>query len=104
MVNEDDKNSVESLSEPESILETVTDLVVPRAIKNNIYKAIGQLTSALIEIPSVYLDGKANEIRAWYEERIKLTHITGDQIANQLQIAPEYAQIAAKKFGYKINT
>ena len=57
MVNEDDKNSVESLSEPESILETVTDLVVPRAIKNNIYKAIGQLTSALIEIPSVYLDG-----------------------------------------------
>ena len=101
-MNEDDKNSVESLSEPESILETVTDLVVPRAVKNNIYKAIGRLTSALIEIPSVYLDGKANEIRARYEERIKLTHVTGDQIANQLQIDPKYAQIAAKKFGYKL--
>ena len=101
-MNEDNKNCVESLSEPESILETVTDLVVPRAIKNNIYKAISQLTSALVEIPSAYLDGKANEIRARYEERIKLTHVTGDQIANQLQIDPEYARIAAKKYGYKL--
>ena len=41
----------------------LTTLDLPASVMKNVYKALGKLSSAAIEVPVAYLEGKAAEIR-----------------------------------------
>ena len=89
-----------------SALDAVTGLVtgtsIPAPIRKNLFKALGRFCSVLIDVPVAYLEGKSSELRAEYESRIKIISTTSEQIAEQMRVDPEYARIAAKKFGERV--
>jgi len=89
-----------------SAYDAVTDLVtgssIPSPIKKNAFKAFGQLCSAAIDIPVAYLEGIATEKRAETQARVKIISTGADQIAKQMDVDPEYARVAVKKYGQKI--
>lgn len=98
--------SIMAEDETSTALDVVTDLLsettIPTPIRRNAFKAFGQLCSAAIEIPVSYLEGVAAEKRAEAEARIKIIKRSADQIAQQMEVDPEYARIAAKKFGQRV--
>ena len=77
-------------NEENTILDAVTDLVldatIPAPIRRNAFKAFGQLCTAAIEWPVAYFEGKAAEVRAGTEARIKIIKENVDQIAQQLKV------------------
>lgn len=92
-----------------SVADVITNLVADTAItgisapvRRSFLKALGQLSSAAIDIPVAYLTGKADERRAETAARIKLINTTAGQIAQQMQIDPEYARVAVQKFGHRV--
>ena len=92
-----------------SASDIITDLVadaaipgIPAPVKRNLLKALGQLSSAAIDIPVAYLSGKADERRAETAARIKLINTSAEQIAQQMQTDPEYARVAVQKFGHRV--
>ncbi|MDE0483325.1 MAG: DUF2806 domain-containing protein [Candidatus Poribacteria bacterium] len=91
---------------PNTALDAVTDLAldstIPAPIRRNAFKAFGQLCTAAIDWPVAYFEGKAAEIRAGTDARIKIIRENADQIAQQMQVDPEYARIAVSKYGQKI--
>lgn len=110
MSNEIDNDTTDSDSLGSTILATATDAVtnlatgvtIPPPIRKNMFKAFDRLCTAVIDIPVSYLEGKTAEKRAETESRIKLISTGADQIAAQMNVDPEYAQVAVKKFGQKI--
>lgn len=92
--------------ETSGALDVVTDLlsdtVIPAPIRRNAWKAFKQLCTAAIEVPVAYLEGKAAEIRTGTESRVKIMKENADQIAEQMNVPPEYARRAANKFAEKI--
>ena len=102
MNNEPNEEISESLSITENVVDTITGISIPKPVKNNLIKVVSRLSSALIDFPLAHLEGKTAEIRAEYGERIKLIRTTGDQIALQMKIDPEYALRAAQKFGHRV--
>ena len=90
----------------DSKLDTVVDLLsslsFPIWVVRNASKAFRQLCSAAVEWPVAYFEGKAAEIRAGTDARIKIIGENTDQIAQQMQVDPEYARIAVNKYGQKI--
>ena len=84
------------------VTDLLSDAVIPAPIRRNAFKAFGQLCTAAIEVPVAYLEGKATEMRAGTEARIKITKENADQIAQQMNVPPEYARRAANKFAQKI--
>ena len=87
-------------------LDVVTDLIldstIPAPIRRNAFKAFGQLCTAAIEWPVAYFEGKAAEVRAGTKARIKIIKENADQIAQQLNVNPEYVRRAGNKFAQKI--
>ena len=75
---------------------------IPAPIKKNAFKAFAQLCTAAIELPTAYFEGKAAEKRAETQARIKIINTGAEQIARQMQVNPEYADAAVKKFGQRI--
>ena len=71
-------------------------------MRRNFLKAFGQLCAAAVDIPVAYLEGKAGERRTETAARIKLMNVTAGQIAQQMQVDPEYARVAAQKFGHRV--
>ena len=95
----------EGVSGPDIITDLVGDIVapgIPGPVRRNFLKAIGQLSSAAIDIPIAYLTGKADERRAETAARIKLINTSAEQIAQQMQTDPEYARVAVQKFGHRV--
>jgi hypothetical protein len=86
--------------------DLLTDLVtgssIPAPIRKNALKAFGQLCSAAIDIPVAYLEGIATEKRAETQARVKIISTSGDQIANQMNVNPEFANAAVKRYSQKI--
>ena len=80
----------------------LTTLDLPASVVKNAYKALGQLSSAAIEWPVAYFEGKAAETRAETEARLKIIRTDADQIARQLEVNPEYVRRAGNKFAEKI--
>ena len=80
----------------------LTTLDLPASVLKNAYKALSRLGSAAIEWPVAFLGGKAVEIRAGTEGRIKIIEAGTDQIIEQMEVPPEYAQIAVSKYIEKI--
>lgn len=87
---------------PDVISDLVLDTVVPAPVRRNFTKAFSRLSSAAIDIPIAFLEGKAQEIRALTEERKRLIHTTSDQISEQMRVDPEYARRAVAQFGNKV--
>ena len=71
-------------------------------LARNASKALGQLSSAAIKWPVAYFEGKAAETRAGTEARLKIIKTNADQIAQQLEVNPEYVRRAGNKFAEKI--
>ena len=108
MSNEEDKTTELSENIEGGIVEKATDLAgdlltgVPAPIRKNAFKAFAQLCTAAIDIPVAHLSGIAAEKRAETQARVKIINTGADQIATQMKMDPEYAQIAVKKYGQKI--
>lgn len=86
----------------DAVTDLVTETAIPKPIKRNLFKAFGQLCTAAIDVPVAYLEGVAAEKRAESQARIKIIATSGDQISQQLDVDPDYARIAVKKYGEKI--
>ena len=107
MSEEKNGHELETIKDETSgALDVVTDLlsdtVIPAPIRRNAWKAFKQLCTAAIEVPVAYLEGKAAEIRTGTESRVKIIKENADQIAEQMNVPPEYARRAANKFAEKI--
>lgn len=93
-----------------SVVDTVTDVAselisgasIPAPIKKSFFKAVGQLCTAAVDIPVSYFEGKAAEIRAETNARLKIIETGGVQIAEKMDVSPVYAQVAVEKYGQKI--
>ena len=83
-------------------IDVITGLPIPKPVKQNAWKAFGRLCSAIVEVPSAYLEGIADEKRAVTEARIKMIETNATQIARQIKVDEEYARIAARRYGQKI--
>lgn len=104
-----DEESEAPKDEVTSVPDLISDLVsesavpgIPAPVRKNLLKAFGQLCSAAIEVPAAHLTGIADERRAETAARIKLINVSAEQIARQMQTDPEYARIAAQKFGQRV--
>jgi Protein of unknown function (DUF2806) len=86
----------------DAITDLVTDSSIPAPIKKNAFKAFGQLCTAAIDIPVAYLEGIATEKRAETQARVKIISTGAEQIAKQMDVDPEFARVAVKKYGQKI--
>ncbi len=84
------------------VMDAITGVSIPKPIKQNAFKAFGRLCSAAIEVPAAYLEGVASEKRAETQARVKLIETNATQIASQMEVDPEYARVAVRKFGQKI--
>jgi hypothetical protein len=84
------------------VTDLATGATIPAPIRRNFFKAIGRLCSAAIEIPAAYLEGIADEKRAETQGRIKIISTTASQIAENINVDPEYARVALRKYGERI--
>lgn len=100
-MNEENENLVGSAA-IDLISDAATGVTIPAPIRKNAFKAFNRLCTAAIDIAAAYLEGIAEEKKAETNARIKLIETNAEQIADQLQVDPEYARIAVKKFGQKI--
>lgn len=97
-----EENSEQPISLTSQTVSTIVSSGIPEPIKVNLFKAIGQLCSAIIDIPISYLEGVSAERRAETQARIKIISTSAEQIASQMNVDPEYARVAVKKYGQKI--
>ena len=92
--------------ETTDLLDAATDFLVDSAIPvpfwKNVAKALRQLSTAAIEWPAAYFEGKAAEKRAETKARVKIIEENTDQITGKMEVPSEYAQKAVKKYGEKI--
>ena len=83
-------------------MDVITGLPIPEPVKQNAWKALERLCSAIVEVPSVYLEGFTAEKRAVTEARVKLIETNATQIARQIEVDEEYARVAVRRYGQKI--
>jgi len=94
--------------EENSLIENATDMLsdtltgIPAPVKKNAFKAFAQLCTAVVDIPVAHLEGIASEKRAETQARINIINTGAKQISEQMNIDPEYAKIAVKKYGNRI--
>ena len=85
-----------------AVTDLLTNATLPAPIRKNVFKAFNQLCTAAIEIPVSHLEGIAAEKRAETQARIKLISTSANQIAAQMDVEPDYARAAVRKFGQKV--
>jgi hypothetical protein len=102
----DDTSEEEGVGAVELGLDIITDAIsgvsIPKPIKQNAFKAFDRLCSAAVEFPAAYFEGIVAEKRAESAARVKLIETNATQIARQMEVDPEYARVAVRKFGQKI--
>jgi hypothetical protein len=98
----DDSNEGLLASACDAVTGLVTGSSIPAPIKKNALKAFGQLCTAAIDIPVAHLEGIAAEKRAETQGRVKIISTGADQIAKQMDVDPEYARVAVKRYGQRI--
>lgn len=90
-----------------AVADTIGGLVdgaanLPIPVRKNLFKGLGQLCSAAIDIPVAYLEGKAAERRAETQARVSILATNARQIADSMQVDQQYAQIASDKYARRI--
>lgn len=89
-------------------LEQFTDAIemavtgIPAPVRKNFFKAFGQLCTAAVDVPVTWLEGKASEIKATSEARIKIIQQEGKKISESIDVPAQYIQKASEKFASKI--
>jgi hypothetical protein len=110
MSDQNNSMNMESEGSTGGILATISDVVtdiftgtsIPAPIRRNAFKAFAQLCTAVVDLPVAFLEGIASETRAQTEGRIKIISTSAEKIAEQINVDPEYARVAVKKYGQKI--
>lgn len=82
--------------------ELVLDSTIPAPIRQNVFKALDRLGSALIDIPVGALERRSAEKRSESEARIKITEAVNAQIIEQIKVNPEFSKRASNTFAKKI--
>ncbi|MGB3791023.1 MAG: DUF2806 domain-containing protein [Phormidesmis sp.] len=85
-----------------AVADLVGESTLPAPIRKNMFKAFDRLCSAVMGIPVAYLEGVALERQAEAQARAMLIRASADQIASDMNLSAEYAQIAGRKYGNKI--
>ena len=80
----------------------ISALNFPVQVTRNAGKALGQLCSAAVDVPVAFLEGVAAEKRALTEARTSLVKENAGQIAEKMDVSPEYVHKAEIKFAQKI--
>lgn len=89
-------------------LEEFTDAIggivsgIPTPVKKNFLKAFSQLCTAAVDVPVTWLEGKASEIKAASEARVKIINVEGNKISESIEVPKVYIQKASEKFASKI--
>ncbi len=102
MSNEKDLPENDETNTLDTIIDVVTESSLPAPVKKNLFKAVGQLCTAAVEVPVAYLEGVTAERRAETKARISLIEKSSNEIAAQMKFSPEYAHAAVKKFGQRV--
>lgn len=96
------------MEKEESGLTKLTDAVdtaisgIPAPLKKNFIKALAQLSTAAINIPTTWLEGKSAEIKASYEARVQIIKKQGDNISENIEAPKEYIAKASEKYASKV--
>jgi len=94
--------------EKESVIEQVTDTIsdyvtgIPAPIRKNLFKALGHLCTAAVDIPVAKMESKSAEIRAASAARIDIIKKEGESISKKLDVPKEYITKASEKFASKV--
>lgn len=85
-------------------LETLTNIndSMPQPIKDNLWKVIGKLCTAGLNVPLVHLEGYVNNQKAKYETRARISNTVGDKIASGINVPIEYSEKTLEIFAKKI--
>lgn len=100
MDNEDDADIASEITE--IALDTAAFPGIPKPLKKTFWKAFARLSTAAVDIPAAHFEGLASEKRAETQARVQLIEASAKQIATQVEMNPEYARVAATKFGNRI--
>ena len=104
----DERNNALEESDTPTALESLGSIVgdlataIPAPIRRNVFKAFGRLLSVATEYPVTLIEGAIEERKAEARARVKLIDTVSTQIAEQLNVSPEYARIATAKHTEKI--
>ena len=82
--------------------DLILDSTIPVPIRQNIFKALDRLGSALIDIPVGSLERRSAEKRAESEARIEITEAVNAKIVQQIKVDPEFPQRASNTFAKRI--
>lgn len=102
MSNEKDLTENDETNTLDTIIDVVTESSLPTPVKKNLFKAVGQLCTAAVDVPVAYLEGVTAERRAETKARVSLIEKSSNEIAAQMEFSPEYAHAAVKKFGQRV--
>lgn len=97
----------------EKIGGALSELTIPKWIRENVKRVLGRLSSAGAELAAAKIegkaaeirakhDGKAAEIRAEHDARAILMKRTAEEIGEKLNISPTYARIASEQAAARI--
>ena len=88
----------------DKVTDTVSTIIegVPAPLKKNLLKAIGQLSTAALDIPIAWLESKSGEIRATTHARIQIIKSEGEKFSEQVDIPQAYIDKASEKYASKI--
>lgn len=75
---------------------------IPAPMRRNAIRAFNRLCASLVEYPIALIEGAIGEKKAESRARVKLIELSSSQIAEQMNTNPEYARVAAAKYGQKI--
>lgn len=89
----------EGLSE---VLDSISGIPIPRPVKRNLFKALGRLIGAAVDVPVAWLEGIASERRAETAARVKIIGESGEQIAEGMEVDRAYVDRAARKFAERV--
>jgi hypothetical protein len=86
------------------LIEAVDSAIsgIPAPLKKNFFKALAQLSTAAINIPTTWLEGKSAEIKASYESRVQIIKKQADNISENIEAPKEYISKASEKYASKV--
>lgn len=92
----------ETVTPLDVVADLLSDPILPAPIRKGAFKALGQLCTALIDVPLGGLRRRDAEKWAETNARIKIIEENAAQIAGQMKVPLEYARRAENKFAEKI--
>lgn len=86
----------------QTISTILEGIVLPVEVTKNLYKTLDRFCTAVVDVPISRIEGVTVETRALNDARKKLISTNADLIAEQIQVDPEYARVAVRKYSERI--